>query len=305
MSVIRRIRPLHPSVLVALALAILTAAALFWPREPGQGRRGTLLAFLPVADAQRREALDELADFLGREARIDLQLEVAGDLAAYRDGLADALVTLGPDGPTLALPAASRQALAVGRRQVPWNLRPSAVLVSRRGAPGGPAPWRSVPERTVFGDSLSLVCLAPLCDGQDAATLPVAVGWGRDPYDHRDVLVAAASGAYDHAVVRQWDAEAALAAGRLDPDRWEIRTVSDPVPDLVVLASRRLSAAVRLDLQQALTVIGRDLTETTVAARLVQLEMGRLGLEGFNPIWGPDFDRLRRRYSGCWPRLAD
>ncbi|HOX26633.1 MAG TPA: hypothetical protein PLL30_05585 [Candidatus Krumholzibacteria bacterium] len=300
-----RVRVSGQSILVALALLGLTVAALLWPRRPAEHGDGTLLAYLPAADGDRQEALEALAAYLGREAGLSLQLEIAGDRLSFGAGLAGALVVLAPDGPALALPAAGWQPLAAGRRPAPWNLRPTAVLVSRQSAAADPAPWLTAPARTVFGDSLSLVCLAPLCSADARGSLPPGVTWGRDPYDHRDVLVAAAYGVFDHAVVRQWDADAALAAGRLEPGAWRVRRLSDPVPDLMVLGSRRLPAAARLDLQQALTVLGRDASDQSAATRLVRLQLGQLGLDGFNLVLGPDFERLRRHYSHCWPRLVD
>jgi hypothetical protein len=127
------------------------------------------------------------------------------------------------------------------------------------------------------------------------------VAWGNDPYDHRDVLAAARHGAYDHAVVRQWDAEAALSSGRLDPRRWRVRRLGDPVPDIVVLASRSLSRAARIDLQESLSTLGRDASGKGAGGIDLDGRLAALGFEGFNLLLGPDFDRLRRRYSPCWP----
>jgi hypothetical protein len=186
---------------------------------------------------------------------------------------------------------------------VPWNLRPASTLISRVSAPAADRPWLSVPSRTVFGDSLSLVCRAAWCEGDDADG-PDGVGWGTDPYDHRPVLVALRHGAYDHAVVRQWDAEAAVAEGCLPPDRWRLRTLSDPVPDVVVLASRRLSTGVRLELQQALAVVGRQLDRRHAGDPALVTGLGLLGLDGFNLLLARDFDRIRRRYEPCWPDNA-
>lgn len=289
--------------LVALALLLLTAAAVFWPDQPDRRGDGTLLVIMPRSSPARLDALAELATYLGTQARLDLRLEVVGDRAAFEAGLTEAIVVLGPDAVGLALPAAVWQPLVVGRRRVPWNLRPTSVLVSRIDQSAGAEPWSTAPSRTVFGDSLSLVCLAPLAGGASAApvALPSGVAWGDDPYDHAGVLAAAHHGAFDHAVVRQWDADAALTSGRLDPESWRVRRLGDPVPDVMVLASRRLSRGVRLDLQEALSVLGRRAAGVSLPQARLEAHLGALGFEGFNLLLGPDIEGLRRRYGNCWP----
>jgi hypothetical protein len=284
---------------------LLAAAALFWPASPSLRGDGALLVLMPEPDPRRREALDSLAQYLGRSGRLELRVELVGDRAAFREALGDALLLVCPDGVALPLPSASWQPLAVGRRRMPWNLRPAPVLVTRRPDAAGATPWFSDPGRTVFGDSLSLVCLAPLCDRERGLVLPRGVSWGQDPYDHEGVLEAARHGAYDHAVVRQWDAERALAAGRLDPAVWQVRPLAEPVPDVVILASRRLAQGVRLDLQEALTVLGRRTEGNGASEGKLSAQLMLMGLEGFNLLLGPDFDAARRRYGGCWPPVAD
>lgn len=291
--------------LVGTGLVVLAVASVFYPREAMVRDDGTLLALLPEPDPRRREALGELTAYLSDQAGIQLRLQLTADTEAFAAALPGALVALCPDAVGLSLPTSAWQALVAGRRRVPWNLRPTSVLVSRRGAPQTVRPWVTAPSRTVFGDSLSLACLAPLCDGSAAPTRPVGVGWGRDPYDHRPVLIAAAHGAYDHAVVRQWDADAALAAGSLDPAVWTVRRLSDPVPDVVLLVSRRLPGGARLDLQEALTMLGRDPAHGDLESRLVRSQLGLLGLDGFNLLLGPDFERLRRQHGRCWPGAGD
>ncbi|MBD3222707.1 hypothetical protein GF314_15850 [bacterium] len=290
-------------MLVALALILLAAAALFWPTASARRDQGNLLVLLPRADARRVEALDRLTRTLVEAATVDLALAVVTTPTAFDEHLDRALVAVVPDGLALGLDPESWQPLAAGRRRVPWNLRPAATLVSRASVPAADRPWLSTPGRTVFGDSLSLVCRAAWCDG-DGAARPDGVGWGSDPYDHRPVLVALRHGAYDHAVVRQWDAEAAVAEGCLPPDRWRLTTLSDPVPDVVVLASRRLPTGVRLELQQALTVVGRQLDRRRDGDPALVAGLGLLGLDGFNLLLTPEFDRLRRQYEPCWPDTA-
>ena len=289
------------SWLAPLAVLVLATAALLWPPHADRRGDGSLLVLLPEPDPRREEALAGLTKFLANQARLDLRLELARDLGAFQQRLAGALVVLCPDAVAMALPAAAWQPLAAGRRRMPWNLRPTAVLVSRRGHEGVEEPWRTAPSRSGVGDSLSLVCLAPLCDEDGQRIHSAGLSWGSDPYDHRAVLAAAEHGRYDHAIVRQWDAEAALAAGRLDPAHWQLRRLSPPVPDVTLLGARRLSAAVRLDLQESLSVLGRedDASSALVAG------LGLLGLDGFNLVLGPDFERLRRRFGHCWPHPGD
>lgn len=289
----------------AVALLLLAAAAVLWPHPAAVRGDGTLLVLLPEADARRTAALAALATYLGVHGRLDLQACAVADREAFAAELTGALVILCPDGVAVPLPSAAWQPLAVGRRRVPWNLRPTSVLVTRRPDGAGQTPWLDDAPRTVFGDSLSLVCLAPLCAEGGPVRFPVGVSFGTDPYDHRGVLEAARHGAYDHAVVRQWDAECAFAAGRLDPRVWHQRRLSEPLPDVVLLASRRLSQGVRLDLQEALTVLGRRNEERADDERRLEAQLGLLGLEGFNLLLGPDFDRVRHRYGACWPPTAE
>jgi hypothetical protein len=291
-------------VLFAVLLLLLAAAALWWPGPAPDDGDGSLLVLAPAADLRREEVLEKLARYLSQASGRHLGLEIAGDRAAFTSGLDRALVVLCPDGAALPLAAASWHPLAAGRRRVPWNQRPAATLISRRDVPASDAPWLTAPRRTAVGDSLSLVCLAPLCDDAQVRDLPAGVAWGDDPYDHGALLVAARHGAFDHVLARQWDVEAALAAGRLDRDRWHARTVSEPVPDVVVLASRRLPMRARLSVQQALTVLGRREEPASAVTAKLTSGLGRLGLDGFNALLGHDFDRLRARYHACWPHPA-
>jgi hypothetical protein len=284
---------------VALCLLGLTAASILVPLPSTWRGDGTLLVLLPCSDPRRQEALLELSSYLGRKTRLDIHLQVASDRTAFDTMLPRAILTLSPDAVALGLAPDEWLAMAHGRRQAPWNHRPVSVLVTRGDPAVNDQPWLDEPERTVFGDSLSLVCLVPLCREARLEPLPEGVGWGADPYDHRAVLVAAAHGAYDHAVVRQWDALAALSAGWLDPARWRLHKLSGPVPDIVLCASRTLPGAVRLDLQEALAMLGRSDADLTPDDRLVQVQLGQLGLDGFNLLLGPDVDRLRRQYDGC------
>jgi hypothetical protein len=286
---------------VGALLLVLAGAARWWPDEPFARPGGTLLVLLPEPDLRREEALHGLAGHLGTAAGVDLHLAIARDLAGLREQAADALLVMGPDAAVLSLDPAAWYPLVSGRRRAPWNLRPVPVVVSRRSAAEAAQPWRTAPRRTVVGDSLSLVCRALLGPDGLAAAREAGVSWGRDPYDHRPVLWALEMGAFDHAVVRQWDAEAMVAAGHLDPEHWRVRAASDPVPDVLVVASRRLPTARRVPLQQALSLLGRSHDVADPDSRAVTAGLGLLGLDGFNLLATPDLDQVRRRHAGCWP----
>jgi hypothetical protein len=291
------------SLAVAAALILLALAAVIWPAENARRAQGRLLVLMPHHDVRREEALQRLAAALARSTRLDVTLEVALDLDGFHDRLDRAVLVLAPDAVTLSLPPESWQPMVTGRRRTPWNLRPTSVLVSRIDGPSAAEPWLSAPTRTVFGDSLSLVCRAAWCRREANAT-PAGVAWGDDPYDHRPVLEALRHGAFDHAVVRQWDLEAAIDEGWLTRSEWRITELGAPVPDVVVLASRRLPAGVRMEVQRALTVIGRELDGPSATQRELVLGLGLLRLDGFNLLIGPDFERFRRQYDTCWPRTG-
>ncbi len=292
-------------LLVALLLVLLTLAAIFWPDREAPAGDGTLLVLQPEANVRRDEALAALTDYLAEETDVDLQLRVVRDRTSWLAALDVATVVVLPDAEASRLSLESWQPLAAGRRRVPWNLRPTAVLLSRVGAPATERPWREAPTRTAFGDSLSLVCLAPLCDDGIVPRQLTGVAWGADPYDHAGVIEAAKYGAFDHVVVRQWDARMALASGRLDPDQWRLTPLSGPMPDIVVMVRRTTPMATRLALQRAFTVLGRELDTRPQATEVVVRGLGLLGLDGFNLLLGPDFDRLRRRYAPCWLSSAE
>lgn len=293
-------RPRIPLVVGALLL-ILAGAAHWWPAELIPHPGGTLLVLLPEPDLRREEALAGLAGHLGTAAGVDLRLAVARDMAGLREQASDALLVMGPDAAVLSLDPAAWHPLVSGRRRAPWNLRPVPVVVSRRSVPEATQPWRTAPRRTVVGDSLSLVGRALLGPADLAAARAAGVSWGQDPYDHRRVLWALEMGAFDHAVARQWDVEAMVAAGHLGPEHWRVRAASDPVPDVLIVASRRLPTARRVPLQQALALLGRSHDVADPESRAVTAGLGLLGLDGFNLLAAPDLDQVRRRHAGCWP----
>lgn len=292
--------PRIPLVVGALLL-ILAGAARWWPTDSIPRPGGTFLVLLPEPDARREEALGRLVAYLGSAAGVDLRLGVARDLAALDEQASSAMLVMGPDAALLSLDAEAWHPLVSGRRRAPWNLRPVPVVVSRRAAGEELQPWRTSPQRTVIGDSLSLVCRTLLGADGLAAARSSGVTWGTDPYDHRPVLLALEQGAFDHAVVRQWDAAALVEAGHLLADRWSIRAMKEPVPDILILASRHLPAARKIALQQGLSLLGRELGATAPESRAVIAGLGLLGFDGFNLLAAPDLDQVRRRHAGCWP----
>jgi hypothetical protein len=129
----------------------------------------------------------------------------------------------------------------------------------------------------------------------------VAPAVGVDPFDHGPVLQALVLGCFDYALVREWTARRWAEAGLLDPAVWGVAPMSAPLPDVVVLASRRWPAAERVRAGELLLSLGRrhEAGEDARESRaLVALE--RLGLAGFNPLLEPDFDLTRRQFAG-WP----
>lgn len=293
--------PQRIPLVVGVLLLVLAGAARWWPTESIPRPGGTFLVVLPEPDVRREEALEQLVTYLAGAAGVELRLDVARDLAELDDRASAALLVMGPDAALLSLDEAAWYPLVSGRRRAPWNLRPVPVVINRRAVGEDLQPWRTAPRRTVIGDSLSLVCRA-LLDAEDlAAARSSGVAWGHDPYDHRSVLLALEQGAFDHAVVRQWDAAALVAAGHLPADRWLIHEMKDPVPDIVIMASQRLPAGRKIALQQGLSLLGRELGADVPGSRAVIAGLGLLGLDGFNLLAAPDLDQVRRRYAGCWP----
>lgn len=290
----------------ALCVLLLAAAATWWPRPIERDGGPVVIVLDPVGDERRQaETWPALARVLAAPAGQAPQVVVVGTTAEFA-----AFVALGPDflvcpdGVALGLDATAWTPLAAGRRAAPRNLRPHGVLVSRRGVADGPEPWLSRPSAVVFGDSLSLSATGVLRAATGARPgRPAGAAWAPDPYDHAPALHALRLGSYDHAVVRQWDADRFFAQGLLEPDAWERREVTVPVPDLVVLAARNLPAAARLALGERLTGIGRELADLTPAERELAAALPAVGLAGFNLLIDPDFELVRGNFAADWPRL--
>jgi len=285
----------------AAAVLVLALGAVLWPRAAGRDGTVPLLVFDASGRSDRQVRVYEpLAATLA--AAIDHPVEVtmltrAGDLAAA--AAARPAFVLAPDGLALGLDRAHYLPLAVGRGEVPRNLRPRGVLVWRRAAGEAEAPWRDRPARTVLGDSLSLTAMGvyAFAGAGDPAARPRC---GPDPYDHAPVLHAARLGGFDYAVVRQWDADRFFASGLLDEAAWGVRPVTPPVPDVVIMASRDLPRRQRMAAGDALAALGRSAEAPSGPAAELLAGLDRLQLAGFNLLLEPDLDLVRGQLAPGW-----
>jgi hypothetical protein len=291
-------------------VVLLALAALIWPLRSHQHHEGRFLVVDPLGPARAERVFGPFVRLLSEELQHPLQMEVVANLPEWtaRDGMAADLI-LCPDGAALAVPVERYTVLAVGRRHAPLNLRPRSVLVWRRDAGYVDAPWECRPLRTIMGDSLSLAgsgVLRSVAAGADRSAHHARGRWlayGPDPYDHGPALHAARLGCFDYAVVRQHAAEQFMTQGWLDPRRWGIRELTDPLPDIVVLVSREWSAGDRVRAGEILVSLGRtveDSQQLGQSAGLAGLE--DIGLDGFNLLLEPDFERIRRQFHHDWPR---
>ena len=230
------------AAVAAGAVLVLALGGLVWPRSRPPADAIPLLVFDPSGRADRTEQVyGPLAGVLGRATG----RTVAPRVLRHSEQLAAAAAAapcfvLAPDGLALALDRDRFAPVVVGRGEVPRNLRPRGVLVWRRAAGDLPAPWRTRPQRTVLGDTLSLAAGGVFAFNAEPAARPPRLASGPDPYDHGPVLHAARMGAFDYALVRQWDADRFFADGLLDAADWGVRTLTPPVPDIVLMASRDL-----------------------------------------------------------------
>ena len=301
--------PISAAALAAMVVAALAVGAWLVPLGGQREGAAELLVFDPLGGARCEVAFGPLENFLARSLERPLQLVVADNLSAFRHRAASADIILCSDWVGLSLAGDAFAPLAAGRRHAPQNLRPRSVLVYRKEAGLLARPWIDAPERTILGDSLSLAAMGALGHNGKAAvndqSWPVALRscvCGPDPFDHGPALHAARLGCFDYAVVRQWAAERFLISGLLSPLEWEVAELTGPVPDVVVLASRRLSAGKRTRLRDALVGLGRSQDQPSVQAEAVRTGLATIGLAGFNMLLEADFDQLRRRFVRRWPQ---
>ncbi len=290
------------AVVAALLVLVLAVGTLIVPRSDTRRPGGRLLAFVGgEPGGARREMVQDLGAYLAEQAGYPLEVVPVRDrerfLALAAGGVDFALC---PDGLALGLEDSSYASLAVGRRKMPSNLWPRGVMVHRRDAAPLDKPWVEAPARTVFGDSLSLAALG----GVEASADLRACAFGPDPYDHGPVLHALRLGAFDYALVRQWDAEAFFTAGLLDAELYELEMVTDPVPDMVLMAHRKASVVQRMAWAEALGLLGTGERPVTEAGRELAQSLSGLGLAGFDILLELDFDRLRGRFGGRGPQAT-
>lgn len=298
--------PARVTLVAAVAVVLLAGGALLWPEGETDGGRPALLVLDTSGEAARETGVYRaLQVFLGERCSRDLDLVVARDLATFRRELARGPdLVLAPDGLALEAAPAAYLPVAVGRRAAPMNLRPRSVLVSRRGAPGGETPWVGARARTVCGDSLTLAGSGVLREA-GLVRWPRGLACGPDPYDHGPVLHALRLGAFDHAVVRQWDAERFFASGLLAESGYTRREILGPSPDLVLLVSRDVPRHVRLKCGEALAAVGREPDEEAPADRALRRSLAQVRLDGFNLLLETDFEQVRRKFPGDWLPAAD
>lgn len=296
---------LYLTAAAAIFVLLLALGALLWPADHRMAAEGKVVVFDPTGDLSRVENLYRpLVAFLEQVSGQSLGLVTVRTREAFLAGAGpEAAFLLCPDGLALQLPHGDFYPVVNARRAAPRNLRPRGVLVYRKSAGLVDEPWRSRPGRTVVGDSLSLAACAAVLAGARPGDL--RCHWGPDPYDHAPVLHAARLGAFDYACVRQWDADRFLAEGLLSGTEWGVATMSDPVPDLVLLASLRVPRADRLLVGESLSRLARTQEPATAAQERLLGGMPLLRLAGFNLLLEPDFERVRGIFSRHWHPAAD
>ena len=297
--------------LVTGLVLLLALGAVLLPGNNERPGRRVLLVLDPLGVQRATAAFESLAAALTRVVDQPLELIIAIDRAEFRQRVAAADLVICPDLVALALPAERFVPVACGRRPAPYNLRPRAVLVYRETAVRLEAPWRSAPERTVLGDSVSLAGSGPVwrrtADISPGESRRAAAGcaYGPDPYDHTPALHAARLGCFDYAVVRQWAAQRFLSDGLLSPLEWGIEELTEPLPDVVVLAARSWSGADRIALTEALVNVGRYEDGELPERRATRDGLARVGLAGFNILLEPELQAIGRRYLPGWPPAAE
>lgn len=294
-----------PKITLAAAVLVLFLAlgATFFPKARGYEMREIFLVYdAPGVDTNREALFQSMAQVLGEISAHPMEVVLAaspGEFLSLADGGVDFIFC--PDGLALELDAEQYAQMAVGRRKLPRNLRPRGVTVFRKSLGQVERPWETQPSKTVFGDSLSLASVGNVG--------PISrlrrCSFGPDPYDHDPVLHALRLGAFDFALVRQWDAEDFFNSGLLDPDIWGVKSRTVPVPDIVVMASMKIPLVDRLQWADTLALVGRAGQTSTEAGALVDRHLRALGLVGFNILLEPDFELVRRNFTSNWPEAAD
>ncbi len=301
---------LSTTLLAGCAVIILALTALVLPRTIKRNNEQIFLVFDPHSQARLVQVYQPLTTWLEDVSGESLRLQIVSERADFQlQATADVRFVFCPDGAALGLASLQFSTLAFGRRPPPHNLRPRSVLVYRKAAGLITEPWFSVPERTVFGDSISLVGFGAVCrqaqDQEGSFAAPQqSPDWtfGPDPYDHSPVLHAARLGCFDYAVVRQWTADIFFTYGLLPTQDWGVEDLSVPVPDLVLLVARSLSTTDRMQLGESLLALGRRDEDLSEHGRAALAGLEQLGLAGFNILLEPDFELVRRRFDRCWPR---
>lgn len=289
-----------PKVTIAGSLLVLLLAlgAVVIPGREKGATAGRLLIFTsPGKETERQALFADLREFLGAQIGHPLDIVQVTDKTAFlREATSGADFILCPDGLALALDAENYGPLVAGRRKMPTNLRPRGVLVFRLDAGPSEAPWDEVPERTVFGDSLSLVAVGL----RQAGNWNSGCAFGPDPYDHGPALHALRLGAFDYALVRQWDAESFFTAGLLDPSEFGMVMRTPPFPDIVLMADREASLVDRVRWAEDLALLNVEDQPVTELGTELSSNLECLGLTGFHLLLEPDFERLRRQFGDRW-----
>jgi hypothetical protein len=303
----RRRLPLTATSLVGAAVVLLALAALLIPHTTRERGDGYLLVIDPLGTERRASLYEPLTTWLSQATPRTLRLRLAASPAALSAAeWKDIDVVFCPDGVALNLLPAAFKSVAAVRRPAPDDQRSRSVLVYSRAAGLQARPWLDASTRTLLGDSLSLAGCGVICprgrrDEQAEPVWPSGLRCGPDPYDHGPVLHALRLGAGDYAVVREVTVRRFLADGLLDPLVWGVEELSPPLPDVVVLVTKRWPAARQQRCGRHLQGLGRRRPADRGEEAAILAGLGELGLAGFNLLPEPAMMQLRRRYDHCWP----
>lgn len=294
------------TIMAAVLVVLLASGSLLWPKLKDRRQEHFFLVYDSSGEQARVAGVfARLGEYLSWLSEEKLEVVVATTTSEFRLQLASRPDFLwAPDGLAMQVSAAEFMPLVVGRRGAPYNLRPCSVLVYRRSVFGESSaeaakPWLKTPAATVFGDSVSLVATTVLAQA-NGADWPKNIAVGPDSYNHEPVLHALRLGGFDFAVVRQWDAERFFAAGLLDRRIYGLQKLSAPVPDGVLMASSEVPGPVRLQVAEALSVLGRRQEAEGRQSRELRESLRALRLDGFNVIMAPDWDLERKNHRRNW-----